>query len=102
MDVNERIRCLMEQRGWTPYRLAKESGLSDATIGNLFRRNTMPSIATLSAICRGFRITVAEFFGGDELASITPETRELLDSWNQLSAEQQTVLKQLIKCMIQK
>lgn len=29
MDVNERIRALMEERGWTPYRLAKESGLSE-------------------------------------------------------------------------
>ena len=25
MDVNERIKTLMQERGWTPYRLAKES-----------------------------------------------------------------------------
>ena len=36
MDVNERIRALMEERGWTPYRLAKESGLSEGTVGNIF------------------------------------------------------------------
>ena len=34
MDVNERIKALMQERGWTPYRLAKESGLSDATVGS--------------------------------------------------------------------
>ena len=50
MDVNERIRVLMNERGWTPYRLAKESGLSDGTVGNIFRRNTVPSMATLEAI----------------------------------------------------
>lgn len=59
MDTNKRIKQLLDERGWTPYRLAKESGLSDATVGNIFRRNTVPSMATLTAICKGFGITLS-------------------------------------------
>ena len=47
MDVLQRIRELMEERGWSSYRLAVASGLSQSTIANMFRRNTVPSIPTL-------------------------------------------------------
>jgi transcriptional regulator with XRE-family HTH domain len=61
MDTLERIRQLLNERNWTEYRLAKESGLSDSTIKNIYKRNTQPTIDTLEAICRGFGITLAQF-----------------------------------------
>ena len=73
MDINKRITQLLQDRGWTPYRLAKESGLSDATVGNIFRRNTVPSMATLTAVCNGFGITLSQFFAEDGLVELTPE-----------------------------
>ena len=76
MDVNEKIRRLMEERGWSAYRLAKQCGLSVATIGNLFRRNTTPSIATLEAICSGLNITLAQFFAEGDLVEMTPEAKD--------------------------
>ena len=99
MDVNARLRLLLKNRGWTPYRLAKESGLSDATIGNLFRRNTTPSVTTLEAICRGLNITLAQFFAENDLVELTPETKELFDLWKNLSLEEKTALNQLLKAM---
>lgn len=96
MDVNEKIRRLMEERGWSPYRLAKQCGLSDATIGNLFRRNTMPSIPTLEAICSGFNITLAQFFAEGDLVEITPESKTLFEVWNGMSPEQKTALNALL------
>ena len=62
MNTNERILQLLKERNWTEYRLAKESGLSQSTISNLFKRNTTPSIPTLEAICNGFGITLSQFF----------------------------------------
>ena len=79
MDVNERIRTQMNERGWTPYRLAKESGLSDGTVGNIFRRNTVPSMATLGAICRGLKISLSQFFADGETIEATPEEKELFE-----------------------
>ena len=54
MNVQNRIRQLMEERGWTDYRLAKESGLSHSTISNMFKRNNAPSIPTLEVVCQAF------------------------------------------------
>ncbi|MGN0643889.1 helix-turn-helix domain-containing protein [Gemmiger sp.] len=31
--------------------------MAQSTIGNIFRRNTVPSVATLETICRGFGIS---------------------------------------------
>lgn len=62
MDTNDRLKRLLKERGWTEYRLSKNSGLAETTIGNIFRRNTVPSIPTLEIICKSFGITLAQFF----------------------------------------
>lgn len=99
MDVNERIRALIHERGWTPYRLAKESGLSDATVGNIFRRNTVPSMSTLEAICRGLRITLSQFFAEGDTVELTPELKELFEDWVYLTADQKDAVRHMIKTM---
>ena len=38
-NAQQRIRQLMDERGWTIYRLAQESKLSQTTISNIFKRN---------------------------------------------------------------
>ena len=67
MDTHSRLRQLLEERGWTEYRLAKKCGLSQSTLANIFKRNTMPSVATLEAVCRGFGITLSQFFAEEEM-----------------------------------
>ena len=62
MDAQKRIKQLMEERGWTDYRLAKEANLSHSTITNVFKRNNAPTLPTLEVICRAFGITLAQFF----------------------------------------
>ncbi len=99
MNVNERIKALMRERGWTPYRLAKESGLSDATVGNLFRRNTVPSMTTPETICRGLSITLSQFFAEGEMAELTPELKELFGDWVNLTADQKQAARQMLKAM---
>ena len=44
MDVMNRITQLMEERGWSSYKLAKQSGLVISTIASLYRRHTTPSL----------------------------------------------------------
>jgi len=99
MDTNRRIRQFMEDRNWTEYRLAKESGLSQSTIANLYKRNTVPSIATLEAICKGFGITLAQFFCEGNMVELTDEQKGLFDRWVTLSQEQKHLLYELIKNM---
>ena len=99
MDINERIRALMNDRGWTPYRLAKESGLSDATVGNIFRRNTVPSMGTLESICRGLTITLSQFFAEGETVELTPELKELFEDWVNLTSDQKDAVRHMMKTM---
>ena len=73
MNTNERILQLLRERNWTEYRLAKESGLSQSTISNLFKRNTTPSIPTLEAICNGFGITLSQFFSDGNIVELSEE-----------------------------
>ena len=76
MDVNNKLNRLMAERGWTRYKLAKECGLSESTLANVFSRNTMPSLATLETICQGFRISLSQFFADEEMIEYTPELKE--------------------------
>ena len=78
MDVLAKLRLFLEERGWSEYKLARQCGLSDSTIANIFRRNTLPTIATLERICAGFGITLAQFFAEGELVEMTPELTSVL------------------------
>ena len=78
MDAQKRIKQLMEERGWTDYRLAQEANLSHTSITNVVKRNNAPTLPTLEVICRAFGITLAQFFAeGGEAVEITDEQREL-------------------------
>ena len=95
-NVHQRLRALMKARGWSEYRLAKESGLSESTLANVFRRNTMPSISTLEAICGGFGITLSQFFAEHETVELTPELKTLFDRWAGLTAEQKKAVTEIV------
>ncbi|MBO4558608.1 MAG: helix-turn-helix transcriptional regulator [Lachnospiraceae bacterium] len=98
MDIIKRIEDLVRERGWSDYRLAAESGLSASTIANMHRRNTIPSIATLEAICRAFGITVSQFFEDDlDIVHLDKDQKELFMKWKGLTDSQ----KQLIMALIQ-
>ncbi len=97
MDTNEKLRHLLNERGWTEYRLAKNSGLSESTITNIFTRNTIPSIPTLESICKGFGITLAQFFSDHDMVECTPELKELFDGWVTLTPEQKAAVLHVVK-----
>ncbi len=97
MDPNEKLREILNQNGMTEYRLAKKSGLSDSTIKNIFRRNTVPSIPTLEAICKGLGITLSQFFAEDEMIETTPDFKELFDNWKYLNRDQKKAVIALLK-----
>ena len=79
MDTQARLQQLLQERGWTEYKLSKECGLAQSTIGNIFRRNTLPSIATLETICNGFGITMSQFFAEGDTVELSPELKELTE-----------------------
>ena len=99
MDTHERLRQLLNERGWSEYKLAKRCGLSESTVANIFRRNTVPSIATLETICSGFGITMSQFFAEGDMIEITPELKELFENWVNLTPEKKKAANQMLKAM---
>ena len=99
MDAKARIKELMEERGWSEYRLAIASGLSQSTVANIFNRNTTPSVATLERICNGFGITLAQFFAEGDMVELTEEQKEMFAARSALTREQKDMLAQLILVM---
>ena len=81
----DRIEELCNDRGWSHYRLAKEMDISPNSIGNLFRRTTVPSIPTLRHICQVFGISMGEFYSTDGSQTIlNKQQKYVLDLYNQL------------------
>ncbi len=99
VNTLERLRRLLEDRGWTEYRLSKECGLSQTTIGNIYRRNTTPSIETLEIICRAFNITLSQFFADADMVELTPELKSLFDGWKSLTPEQKNAVGRIVELM---
>lgn len=80
------IRELCEKEHWTNYELAKNSGLPQSTVVNLFLRSNQPTFPTLLKICDAFGITLAQFFSNPgSYPELTEEQKELLILWDSLS-----------------
>lgn len=100
MDILNRIKQLRDERGWSNYRLAKEAGISEGALNNLFRLNNQPTIPTLEALCKGFGISLSQFFAeGNEAVVLNEEQKEMIGIWNTLNGEQKTALLELLKKM---
>lgn len=99
MNVSQKLKNLTQERGWSEYRLVKESNLPASTIANIFHRNTTPSISTLEALCDTFGITLSQFFSEDDMVSLSSEQTALLEHWGYLSHEQRHLLTELMKTM---
>ena len=100
MDVINKIDKLMADRKWSDYKLAIESGLSSSTIANLRRRNTLPSIPTLEAICSAFGISLAQFFSEDmTYVHLNSEQKDFFDKWVSLTDKQKHIIEDIISEM---
>ena len=99
MDIHARLQQLLRERGWTEYKLSKECGLAQSTIGNIFKRKTLPALETLETICKGFGITLSQFFADGEMVELTPELREVFESWMVLTPAQKSAVLQMLKAM---
>lgn len=98
MDALRKINRMRLERGWTVYRLSVESDVPQSTLINMFNRETQPSIATLEAICKGFGITLAEFFTEteEEQGEVMTEA-ELSEVFYGLPKESQKLVCRLMK-----
>ena len=84
--VNERILELCRQRGWSEYKLAKMSSISNSTINAMFKNNHLPTFYTLQKICNAFQISLSQFFDC-ELFEPNEESEVYKRLWKNLSPQ---------------
>ena len=64
--VKMRIEQLCEKQGLPINALAKKSKLTASTVYSLLNESSQnPGIVTIDAVCRGFGISLREFFNSD-------------------------------------
>ncbi|MCR5505383.1 MAG: helix-turn-helix transcriptional regulator [Bacilli bacterium] len=103
MDVLQKIKVLQRERGWSTYRLAYESGITQSTLSNMFTRGTCPTIETLEQICEAFGITLSEFFRNvDDLFYLSKEEKEIIQKYRLLSGNEKKGIGNLITTLVKK
>lgn len=103
MNVLEKVRKLQEERGWSTYKLAYESGLTQSTLSNMFARGTCPTVDTLEKICDAFGISLSEFFEKeDRTVHASKEEIELLRQYRALTNKEKDAVKSMIGALFQK
>ena len=102
MDIKEKLQELMDQRGWSYYRLAKESGISWSTIRNMFKRGTEPTIPTLEALCGGLGISLADLLLGESAAQLGAPELELLRAWRDVDPQDRALCLELMRALARK
>ncbi len=100
MNILEKIKQLKNERHWSVYRLAEESGVMQSTLSNMFIRGTMPSIATLEQLCEAFGITLSQFFEEDEKA-LSHEEMLFISQYKKLSTRDKEIVLAMIEIMNQ-
>jgi transcriptional regulator with XRE-family HTH domain len=85
-----RIQQLCNEKGWTIYKLAQQSGIPYSNLNNIFNRGTQPTVPTLEKICSGFNITLSEFFTKDTPLNIASdnlsiEEHQIIDRYRTLN-----------------
>ena len=100
VPVLDRITHYRNQKGWSEYQLATESGLTQSTISSWYRKDLLPSIPSLEKICNAFGITLSQFFSeNEEPYVLTGTQRQLLEASTALTEEQQLALIEFIKAL---
>lgn len=97
-DILERIDYFKSKKGWSEYRLAYESDLTQSTINSWAKGKAVPSIISLHMICKGLGITMSQFFAVNEenCFVLTNLQKEILDGINNLPLNQQKALKEFL------
>lgn len=105
-EVLNRIQQLLDFKHWTLYKLAKQSGIPYSSLNNIFNRQTCPTIVTLEKICKGFNISLSEFFSFAENPlrneSITPEQQDILNLYEELSMQDKKLLQAYLQGLSKK
>jgi len=68
-----RFKQLITEKGITPYRVAKETGVSQVTLSDWKNGRTTPRVHTLQKIAKYLGVKIDDLIGGDDNAETKSE-----------------------------
>ena len=72
--VKNRILQLCEEKHYTIYKLAMESGVPTSSVKNiLYGKSKNPGVVTIKLLCDGFGISITEFFDTADFRTLPQE-----------------------------
>ena len=86
MDILKHIEELRDEREWNNYKLSERANVPYPTIVNMFSRRTMPSMATLMALCEAFETVFV----------LSEDEKNLITQYRKLDKKNKTVVNTLI------
>lgn len=97
MDIGDLIAKnlaeVIEAKGANPSAIAKAAGLGHTAVRDIILRKAKnPTYATLLKIAKVLEVDVTEITTGPASAPLSPEQRELLDLWSQVSEQEREFL----------
>ena len=99
-DILVLIKRHRVRRGWSEYNLAEKADVPQSTISSWYRKDIVPSIASLQKICVAFGMTMSQFFAFDgDSVPLTSEQLILLNQWSTLTPEQKKIILYIIGLM---
>ena len=101
-DISVRLRGLLDERGWTVYKLIDESGVSKNSIYNAYNARAGIQTNTLLRICNTLDVSISEFFSYQVSSDINLSQEERMDLLNrrQLDPAAQKRISAYIKALV--
>ena len=97
MNIVQKIDKIRVKKGWSFYKLAQESGLTQQTFTKWISGKSVPTLPALESICKAFDISLANLFSDNELVELTPDTKFIFENWNYLSNNEKNSIKIIVE-----
>jgi len=100
MNVNDHLKELRENRGYTPAELAHRSHVSENHIRSIEKGKSQPTVYVLLQLLEALNIRPEEFFKEDkEVVYPTDYEKELIEACRRLHTDRADVLLLLAKML---
>ena len=100
MEYGLRLKQLRKAKGFSMYKLHKESGLSQGHISDLEKCINQPTIETLQRLLTPMGITLAEFFNEDgEVSILSDKEKDLVSGFRTLPDDKAELVLQMISAL---
>ena len=77
-ELAAKFKQLCAERGTTPYKIPRHSGLSSSTVSCFLSGKTVPRIDTMMILCNQLGISITDIFDEREMVEVHAQEEELI------------------------